>query len=90
MKKYLKPCAYNPSEPSLRGVMVPLKNEPAESGTCHEVNRARGAMAKASPNGAIPSRVWCDGVFWTRSEVRSTHGQGGSAVKTGEDRTHLG
>ena len=58
MKEYLKPCAYNPSEQYLDDCDgVPFEERACELAVRGEVNPCGVAVAKASPNRAIESRV---------------------------------
>ncbi len=58
MKEFLKPCAYNPSEPPLSGVTACLsKNESASQWCVARLTRGGGAVAKASLKRRFESRA---------------------------------
>ncbi len=58
MKEFLKPCAYNPSEPFCGVTACLSKNESASQWCVARLTRGGAAVAKASPNRAFfQSRV---------------------------------
>ena len=57
MKEFLKPCAYEPSEPPCGVTACLSKNESASQWHVASLSRWGGGVAKASPNRAYQSRV---------------------------------
>lgn len=57
MKEFLKPCAYNPSEPPWWGDGVPIENESASQWCVARLTRGGGAVAKASLKRRFESRA---------------------------------
>ena len=57
MKEFLKPCAYNPSEPPCGVTACLSKNESASQWCVARLTRGGGAVAKASLKRRFESRA---------------------------------